>query len=191
MTSSLPEAGRLKCNPAQRRVEVYLLSKNGLPNREIARRLNCDEGTVRRDLKFLRTPASERPPLKEPRPKKVKIITPEQRLRQFLRAAKEWFPSEGLIRPDILFVTSEAARHLYVGEGLYSHPADPTLNPAELLLQAAPATPINIEGPGSMPERLEYCTNWFARWVALNWPRDEKTRDEVLKKMTLWAEQEL
>ena len=104
MTSSLPEAGRLKCNPAQRRVEVYLLSKNGLPNREIARRLNCDEGTVRRDLKFLRTPASERPPLKEPRPKKVKIITPEQRLKQFFRAAKEWFPSEGLIRPDILFI---------------------------------------------------------------------------------------
>jgi len=170
---------------------VYLLSNKGLPNREIARRLYCDEGTVRRDLKFRRTPASERPPLKQPRPKKVKIITPEQRLKQFLRAAKEWFPSEGLIRPDILFVISEAARRLYVGKALYSHLGDPMLKPAELLLEAAPARPKDIEGPGSMPEKVEYCTNWFARWVAFNWPRDEKTRDEVLKKMTLWAEQEL
>jgi len=42
-----------------------------------------------------------------------------------------------------------------------------------------------------MPEKVEYCTNWFARRVALNWPREKKARDEVLKKMTLWAEQEL
>jgi len=60
-----------------------------------------------------------------------------------------------------------------------------------LLLQAAPARLIDIEAPGSMPEKVEYCTNWFARRVALNWPREKKARDEVLKKMTLWAEQEL
>ena len=174
-----------------RRSAVRLLSRKGLSNREIARRLKCDEGTVRRDLKFLRTPVSKRPPAKEPRLKKPKIITPEQRVKQFFKAAKDWFRSEGLIRPDALFIVAEAARRLHLGQQAYSHLTDSTLSPTELLSHATPRREVDLIAAGAMPEKLEYSTNWFARWVALNWPKDGEVREGVLTDMTRWAEKEL
>ena len=47
---------------------VALAVKTGKSNRAIAKELGVDEGTVRRDRKFLATPENERP-VKVPRPK--------------------------------------------------------------------------------------------------------------------------
>jgi transposase len=50
---------------------VALGVKDGKLNRAVAKELGVDEGTVRRDRKFLATPENERP-MRVPRPKKLK-----------------------------------------------------------------------------------------------------------------------
>jgi len=68
---------------------VALAVKTGKSNRAIAKELGVDEGTVRRDRKFLATPENERP-VKVPRPKKPKKqrragqLGPDERLRRRL-----------------------------------------------------------------------------------------------------------
>jgi IS30 family transposase len=60
-----------KLTPTERHDFVALGVKTGKSNRAIAKELGVDEGTVRRDRKFLATPENERP-VKVPRPKKAK-----------------------------------------------------------------------------------------------------------------------
>ena len=57
--------------PTERHKFVALGVKASKSNRAIAKELGVDEGTVRRDRKFLATPENERP-VRVPRPKKPK-----------------------------------------------------------------------------------------------------------------------
>ena len=62
--------------------------KAGKSNRAIAKELGVDEGTIRRDRKFLTTPEDQRP-VKVPRPKKpqkerpVRELSPDESRRRY------------------------------------------------------------------------------------------------------------
>lgn len=51
----------LGCSPEERRKFVALQVKAGKSNRAIAKELDVDEGTIRRDRKYLAIPECERP----------------------------------------------------------------------------------------------------------------------------------
>ena len=63
----------IRLSPAERRKRVALAVKAGRSNRAIGKELGVDEGTVRRDRKYLATPEDERP-VRVPRPKKERPI---------------------------------------------------------------------------------------------------------------------
>jgi chromosome partitioning protein len=99
--------------PTERHKFVALRVKAGKSNRAIAKELSVDEGTVRRDRKFLATPENERPirvarPKKPKEPKKekpVRELTLEERRQQdwqlMLTVVQLWITQEGLIPPDL------------------------------------------------------------------------------------------
>jgi hypothetical protein len=152
--------------------------------------LQVDEGTIRRDLKFLQTPEDQRP-VKETRQKKINLLSPEQRFKQVMKIGKKWFLDQELSHYAGLWVISEAGRRLHFGRQNYRHLPEPILSPAELLPSAEPERQEFPDQPGADIEKQEHCTAWFARWQALNYPRDEKTQDKVLRDLQDWVQGEL
>jgi hypothetical protein len=131
---------------------VFFLAKKGMSNRAIAKTLKADEATIRRDLNFLRTPKDQRP---VPRQKKIKQLTPEQRLKQMLKVLRQWVADQKLIRPDVLWVLPEAGKRLYrARERINTLPESP-LSPAELLPETRPPDFKKDYLPGDMSEKLE------------------------------------
>jgi hypothetical protein len=173
MTVQVKAAGKWKPTPALRRSVVSLLAKKGMSNRAIAKTLKADEATIRRDLKFLRTPKGQRT---VPRQKKSKRLTPEQRLKQMLKVIRQWVADLNLIRPHVLWVLPEVGKPLFQARERISTLPESPLSPAELL----PATrPPNLK-EDYLPDKLEACADWLVRWLAYCAPRDEKLQDEVL-----------
>ena len=72
---STAEVGPIRLSPTKFHEFVELGVRAGKSNRAIAKELGVDEGTIRRDRKFLATPENERP-IKLPRPKKPKKVRP-------------------------------------------------------------------------------------------------------------------
>lgn len=180
-----------KPTPKMRRAMVSLLAKKGLSNRAIAKAVWSDEATVRRDLKFLRTPEDQRP-INKRRPKKIKRLTREQSLKQMLKVSKGWIVDQGLNRGDVLDrLLPDAGRSLFEARGHINTLPEYALRPAELLLETRPSDFRDDYKPGEMPEKLAACTNWFKHWMAYCAPRDETLRDEVLGTLTRWAEESL
>lgn len=183
---------RLRRSPEERSKFVALRVKAGKSNRAIARELYLDEGTSRRDRKYLATPEHERP-VKKPRPKKPKKVRPikesshsELRSRYFrnmLDMVKSWVYEQDLILPDIEYVVHEAGKRLYEGQDSVSQLPESPHSPAELL----PNTRPNRDVEDYMPDKLEYCADWLARWLACCLPRDEAGRDELLRETSIWA----
>src|SRR5947209_20310514 len=89
----------LRRSPTQRRKFVALSVKAGKSNRAIAQELDVDEGTIRRDRRFLAAPENEWP-VKVPRPKKAKKARPvlelepaelrKRRLKEMVKVLQRW-----------------------------------------------------------------------------------------------------
>ena len=182
----------LRRSPKERRDFVALRVRAGKSNRAIAKELGVDEGTIRRDRKYLATPEHERPakkprPPKSAKPRLVKEVDPaELRVRHFqtmLKTIKRWLSEQNPILPDIDYVLHEAGRRVYEGQVFISQLMEPTHGPVELLSMARP----NRQVEDYMPDRLEYCADWLARWLASCLPCDEAGRDELLRKTSIWA----
>jgi len=108
---STTEVVPIRLSPAERRQPVEVGVRARKSNRAIGTELGVDEGTVRRDRKYLATPEDERP-VRVPRPQKERPIRElsldESRRRHqqsLLKAAQLWITQEGLLLPDLdLFV---------------------------------------------------------------------------------------
>ena len=177
-----------KPTPAMRRTMVSLLARKGMSNRAIAKEVKSDEATIRRDLKFLHTPKDQRP-IKKRRPKKIKRLTREQRLKQMLKVSKQWIVDRALNRGDVLDrLLPDAAKTLFQARGRIRTFPEYVPGPAELLPLMRTSNFKEDYKPRQMPEKLAAHTDWFIRWLAYCAPRDETLQDEVLGTLTKWAE---
>ncbi len=170
--------------------------KDGKLNRAVAKELGVDEGTVRRDRKFLATPENERP-MRVPRPKKLKEpkkgksvreLTPEERRQQYwqlmLTVVKLWITQAGLIPPDLEWhVLPEAGRLLHHQRHFLSQLPEPVESPDELLSLTRPTNVVE----DYMPSKLPFYAEWLARWLAYCLPREEEQQDEFLRQTSVWA----
>ena len=182
----------LRRSPADRRKFVAIRVKEGHSNRAIAKELEVDEGTIRRDRKFLATPEHERP-VKAPRPKKPKKARPVKELdpaefrrrhvKNMLSVVQAWIEEQRLVLTEIEYVLHEAGGHLHQGRRFVDRLPDSPHPPAELLRMTRP----NHEVEDCMPARLEYCVRWLARWIACCLPREEDLQDHLLREISLWA----
>jgi transposase len=182
----------LSRSPIDRRKFVALRMKQGHSNRAIAKELEVDEGTIRRDKKFLATPEHERP-VKAPRPKKPKKVRPvkeldpaeirRRRIKSMLGVVKAWIEEQRFVLTEIEYVLYEAGKQLHEGRSVVNRLPDSPHQPAELLRRTRP----NYEVEDSMPARLEYCVLWLARWLARCLPREEELQDYILRETSLWA----
>ncbi len=161
----------------------------GKSNRAIAKELDVDEGTIRRDRKFLAIPEHQRP-VKTPRPKKVrpaKVLEPgelsRRKFRSMLDVVKHWLAEQGFVLLEIETVLEGAGRRLYQGRNIVKGLPDSPHTPAELLLMTRP----NDEVEDHMPARVEHCMEWRARWIPSCLPRDEARQDQFLREVSRWA----
>jgi hypothetical protein len=186
------EIAPIRPSPTKRREYVALPINAGKSNRAVAKELDIDEGTIRRDRKFLATPENERP-VRLPRPKKptkvkpVKELDPAEPRRRYVQYMVEvlqfWIGEQSLILPDIGYVLEMAGKHLYEGRSFVSRLPESLHNPVELL----PLTRPNRVIEDYMPAKLDYCAEWLARWLACCSPRDEELQDEVRRLTAKWA----
>lgn len=177
----------IELSQTERRERVALAATTGKSNRVIAAELGVDEATVRRDLKFLATPLEQRPVKKPEKVKPVRELSPDKmhdrRLKQLLELAQQWVLQEHLILPDIEHVLHEAGKLMHRDRALVMRLPDRPETPSELLVSAQPRRiPEDY-----MPDKLDYCVEWFARWLASCLPREEELRDEVLRSISKWA----
>jgi transposase-like protein len=181
-----------RLTPTERHEIVALGVKTGKSNRAIAKELGVDEGTVRRDRKFLATPAAERP-IRVPRPKNpkkerpVRELRPDerrcQRLQHLLAVVQLWITQETLILPDLEFVLNEAGKRLYKHRHAVSQFPVPVKSPDELLSLTRPTYAVE----DYMPSKLGFYADWLARWLACCLPREEELQDEVLRQISIRA----
>ena len=187
MTVSGKSAPTPKPSIRMRRIMVGALAKQGLASREIARRVFHNEATVRRDLQFLRTPEDKRP-VKVPRPKKIKLLTPAERLKQMLKVLQQWIVEQALITAEVLWILHEAGNRLFFVSRVFPSTTTPSLlSPAELLLLTRP---VDFKDD-YMPDKLESCVTWLAAWLDHCAPGNSALRNEVLNKTERWAEASL
>ncbi len=181
-----------RLTPAERHKLVALGIRAAKSNRAIAKELGVDEGTIRRDRKFLATPAAERP-IKAPRPVRPRKVRPAfnsedsasrgLHFRRMTRVLRRWVLEEHMILPDVEHVVHEAGKRLfYSRESLKKLPV-PTKSPTELLLLTRPANPVEDD----MPSKLEFHADWLARWIACCLPREETLQDQLLRETSMWA----
>jgi transposase-like protein len=181
-----------RLSPTERQEIVTLGVKAGRSNRAIAKELGVDEGTIRRDRKFLATPENERP-VKVPRrkrPKKeppVRELSPDQRLRRrlqhLLAVAQLWINQEGLLLPHLEFVLHEAGKRLYQHRHSLRQFPVPVKSPDELLSLTRPTYAVE----DYMPSKLGFYADWLARWLACCLPREEELQNEILRQTSIWA----
>lgn len=179
-----------RLTPTERQRFVALGIKAGKSNRAIAKELGVDEGTIRRDRKYLATPAAERP-IKAPRrvkPRKVRLaFHPEDAVsrglhfRRMTRAVRRWILEERVILPDLEHVVHEAGKRLFHSRELVKKLPMPTKSPTELLLLIRPADPVEDD----MPSKLEFHADWLARWIACCLPGDEVLQDQLLRETSM------
>jgi transposase len=184
-----------KLTPAERRLRVALGVRLGKSNRAIAKELGVDEGTVRRDRKFLATPQHLRPTKKErpKKPKKVKEVIPaynlddaasvELHFRRVSKVLKLWTVEERMVLNEIEYVLHEAGKRLFVGRASIEYLLVPTQSPAELLPVARP----NGAVWGDFIPNPDFWADWLARWIALCLPRQHELHQRLLKETSLWA----
>lgn len=181
-----------KLSPTERRRLVALGVRARKSKRAIAKELDVDEGTVRRDSKFLTTPLEQRP-VKKGRPKKVKRVLPtydpddaaslELHVRRVLKELKLWIEDERILFAEIEDVIDGASKLLHVRRRyLRSQIAVPTEKPKDLLLGVRPAP-----APDEIIPNPDFWARWLARWLALCLPDQEELQTKVLRDTLVWA----
>jgi len=181
-----------KLTLTERRQLVALKVRAGKSNRAIAKELEVDEGTVRRDRKFLKTPEHLRPVKKE-RPKKPKKVRPaynpdddtslELHLRRMSRVLRAWIAEQNMVLPEIDHVLHEAGKHLYVGPAWLRDIPIPTESPAELI----PITRPDGSVWGDFVPNPDFWAVWLARWLARCLPNQHALHQRLLNETSLWA----
>jgi len=157
-------------------------------NRAIAKELNVDEGTVRRDKKFLETPEHLRPVKKE-RPKKPKKVKPaydpvdttslELHFQRMSKALRLWIAEEKMVLNEIEYVLHEAGKRLYLGRDRVSAIPVPTESPSEFMSVTRP--------DGSVWRDFIPNPDFWADWLAFCLPRQHELHRRLLRETSLWA----
>lgn len=179
--------------PEERREFVARGVRARKSNRAIAKELDVDEGTVRRDRKFLATPEHERP-IKAERPKKPKRIRPayhpddiaslELHVRRMLKVLKAWITEEGVLITEIEDILHGASKNLYLHrDSLCERIQVPTQSPKDLIPVARP-TPLSEDELIPSPD---YWARWMARWLAICLPGQEELQKRLFHEVSLWA----
>jgi hypothetical protein len=151
-----------------------------------------DEGTVRRDRKYLETPENERP-IRKAWPKKQRKVKPaydpdcpaslELHVRRMLKALKAWIDREPIWNASIEDVLHCAGKLLFEGRGQISHFPVSVMSPAELLSP----TRLTEAKWSDFPNSPDFFADWLARWLAVCLPRQDEIRYQVLKEASLWV----
>jgi transposase-like protein len=159
---SMTKTSNRTLTPTERHEFVAFGVTSGKSNRTIAKELGVDEGTIRRDRKFLATPENERP-VRVPRPKKtkkerlVRELSPDERCRlrqqHMLNVVQLWIKQEGLLIPDLeLFVLPKAGKLLHQHRHSISELPEPVKSPKELLSLTRPTYVVEEY----MPSKFEF-----------------------------------
>lgn len=161
---------RSSYSPEERRRLVDCGVKAGKSNRSIAKEMDIDEGTVRRDRKYLATPEHERSVRKE-RPRKIKALVPMYTLgdaaslirqqRRVLKVLKRWITEQRMVLKEIEDVLDEAGKRLFRGREFAKSFPIPTKNPEELLA---------LVRPDSSKWADREVPDYWAEWLARCWP---------------------
>jgi transposase len=183
-----------KLSLTERRNRVALGVKAGKSNRAIAKELGVDEGTVRRDRKFLlaseakqpaKLPSTKLRKLKRPLPARDHEVEKSQELDAptMIESVELWIKEEHMVLEEIEYVLHEAAKRLHFGRQTVRSIPVLSKSPSELV---EVARPINrhideiIPGP-------DFWADWLARWLALCFPRQEELQNEVLRETGIRA----
>ena len=185
--------GYQKLFPTERRKGVALGIRAGKSNRAIAKELGVDEGTVRRDKKFLERTKHLRS-AKKNRPKKPKTVKPaydpdstaslELHLQVMSKAIRLWIAEEKMVLSEIEYVLHEAGKRLYLGRDRVSGIPVPTQGPSQLMSGTRPG---GSEWGDFLPNP-DYWAAWLARWLACCLPpRQHELHQRLLRETSLWA----
>ena len=182
---------RSSYSPEERRRLVDCGVKAGKSNRSIAREMDIDEGTVRRDRKYLATPEHERSVRKE-RPRKIKAPVPMYTLgdaaslirqqRRVLKVLKQWITEQRMVLKEIEYVLDEAGKQLFRGREFVKSFPIPTRKPEELLALVRPDS-----SKWADREAPDYWAEWLARWLAVCLPAQQELHEEIQRETSLWA----
>jgi len=180
----------IRLSPAERRQRVEVGVRARKSNRAIGTELGVDEGTVRRDRKYLARPEDERP-VRVLRPKKERPIRElsldESRRRHqqsLLKAAQLWITQRASSYRTLIYLS-----FLIAGKLLHHHRhslnerPEPVKSPDELLSLTRPTYAVEEY----MPAKLGFYAEWFARWLACCLPREEELQDELLRQISIRA----
>jgi transposase-like protein len=185
-----------KLTPEERRELVARGFGAGKSNRAIARELDVDEGTVRRDRKYLAIPVEQRLEKKVPtkKPKKIEpayapddTASLEVHAGRMLKALKDWIVEEHILITEIEDVLHSASKHLYVHrESLRNRVPVPTRKPKNLFPSVRP-TPLSSDEIIPNPD---FWARWLARWFAVGLPGQEELQARILREASIWARSE-
>lgn len=183
---------RSRFTPEERRRLVGVGVRAGKSNRAIAKELEVDEGTVRRDRKYLETlepdwPVKRERPVKPKTPKPMYTTNNHATLTRHkgrvLKAVKHWIEEEGMVLSEIEHALHEAGKKLFQGGEVVKGLPIPIKRPEELSL---PTRPDPSKWEDFIPNP-DYWAEWLARWLAVCLPAQEDLQVEVLRETSFWA----
>jgi hypothetical protein len=175
----------IQISPTGRRELVARGTSAGKSNRAIARELGVNEVTVRRDRQFLATPTYQHP-VKMPRAKKpLRAPNPallrRRRWKKIIDVAQSWMREQTGSLANVNYILDKAGRILYESRSAQANFPPSEADPADLFVQMRPRR-VEDEMMG-----LDFRALWFARWLGVCLPAQEREQDEVLRQTSKWA----
>ena len=175
----------IQISPTGRRELVALGISAGKSNRAIARELGVNEVTVRRDRQFLATP-SDQHSVKVPRAGKPPrapnpALLRRRRWKKIIDVAQSWMREQTGSLAHVNYILEKAGRTLYESRSEQANLPRSEADPADLLLQTLPKL-VKDDMMG-----VDFRALWFARWLGICLPAQEREQDEVLRQTSKWA----